>query len=67
MGKALSGELSCPCDRSCSFLLGKANFSLTELNPFWKVYFVQEVMKVVIFVKIVEKHEGVVIHLNSMM
>ena len=23
MGKALSGELSCPCDRSCFIVLGK--------------------------------------------
>ena len=33
------------------FLLGKANSSLKELNPFWKECFVLEVMKVVILVE----------------
>ena len=32
MGKALSGELSCPCDRSC--LKGCVSLGSTEIN-FW--------------------------------
>ena len=39
MGKALSGELSCPCDRSCFILLHMAEFqpvSVVRCKPLCK-------------------------------
>ena len=36
MGKALSGELSCPCDRSCFLYLNKNVCCDPSLEPSWR-------------------------------
>ena len=32
MGKALSGELSCPCDRSCSHIQSTLDISKSDIS-----------------------------------
>ena len=62
MGKVLSGELSCPCDRSCLF----GTLRVKSRPLFWKGFLTQgskqEVTKIVSFEnkkKMVYKHADV--------